>query len=227
MGQTIYIPTEGVRWISAYRADPPGLPLGGIVVVQEIFGVNPHIRRVVDGFAARGYAAIAPAVFDHVETGVELGYDAAGIEHGRALAAEVGFASAVTDVASAAVAIAAAGPVGVAGYCWGGSVAYLCAARLGLPAVSYYGARTVPLLGVKPRAPLMLHFGEKDPLISPEDVQKHREALPGAEIHVYPAGHGFNCDARADHEPQSAALALERTLDFFTRHFGTLEPFRA
>ncbi|MCU7372921.1 dienelactone hydrolase family protein [Tahibacter amnicola] len=217
MGQTIQIATDGMHCIGAYRADPAGAPRGGIVVVQEIFGVNAHIRSVVDRFAAAGYTAIAPAVFDHIETGVELGYDEAGVARGRTLAAEVGFDRAVAAVGSAAEAIASSGKVGVTGFCWGGTVSFLSATRLALPAVVYYGGRSVPFLAEPAKAPLLFHFGEKDPLIPPEDVARHRAAQPQAEFHLYPAGHGFNCDQRADFDPASAALALERTLAFFAR----------
>jgi len=118
MGHSLTVPTAGMHCIGAWRADPPGTPRGGIVVVQEIYGVNAHIRRMVEGYAATGYVAIAPALFDHAESGAELGYDGAGTARGRALAAEVGFERAVAGVASAAQAIASAGCIGVVGYCW-------------------------------------------------------------------------------------------------------------
>ena len=214
------VASDGHR-LGAYRAAPPGIPRGGLVVVQEIFGVNSHIRSLVDGFAAEGYEAIAPALFDHLETGVELDYDAAGIARGRALVDELGVDRAVADVGSAALAIESAGRIGVVGYCWGGSIALLAAIRLGLPAVSYYGARNTAWLDQPPRAPVQFHFGEFDRSIPPEAVQRHRDAIADAEIHVYPAGHGFNCDRRADYHAPSARLARERTLDFFGRHLGS------
>ncbi len=204
--------------IGAWRADPPNPPLGALVVVQEIFGVNSHIRRVVEKFAEHGYIAIAPALFDHIELDVELDYDAAGVERGRKLIAEVGFDRALQDIHAAAETVEDTVHVGVVGYCWGGTAAFLSCTRLGLPAVSYYGGRTVPFLDEKPQAPLMLHFGQSDPLIPPEDVQKHRDALSEAEFHVWPAGHGFNCDQRADYNENAAAQALQYTLDFFARH---------
>ncbi len=222
MGQSITIPTNRMHCIGAYRADPAGVPRGGIVVVQEIFGVNAHIRRIVDGYADAGYVAIAPALFDYVESGVELNYDEAGVARGRALVGEVGFDRAVASVASAARAIASAGRIGVVGYCWGGTVAFLSATRLGLPAVVYYGGRSVPFLHETAHAPLLFHFGERDPIIPPADVALHRERQPQAEFHVYPAGHGFNCDARADYDPASAALARERSLAFFARELGAV-----
>lgn len=220
MSQFISISTPGMHCIGAYRADPAGTPRGGIVVVQEIFGVNAHIRRIVDGYADAGYVAIAPALFDYVENGVELDYDETGVARGRALAGEVGFDRAMESIASAAQAIVSAGRIGVVGYCWGGTAAFLGATRLGLPAVVYYGGRSVPFLHETARAPLLFHFGERDPIIPPADVALHRKRQPQAEFHIYPAGHGFNCDVRADYDPASAALARERSLAFFARELG-------
>jgi carboxymethylenebutenolidase len=219
MGQTINLNTSGMQCIGAYLAKPAGTPKGGIVVVQEIFGVNAHIRAVADGFAAHGYTAIAPAFFDHVETGVELGYDDDSFKRGRALVGQISFDRAIEDVASAAESIGSAGPTGVVGYCWGGTVALLSATRLGMPSVSYYGARNVAFLAEKPRAPVLFHFGEKDTSIPPEAVQKHREAYPDMDIHTYPAGHAFNRDVDGTHyDAPSARLAFDRTLAFFDEH---------
>ena len=221
MSQRINLNTGGMQCIGAYLATPSGVSKGGIVVVQEIFGVNAHIRSVADRFAEHGYTAIAPAFFDHVESDVQLHYDPADYERGKQLAAEVGFERALADVASAAEAIRSAGRIGVVGYCWGGTVAFLSATRLGLPAVSYYGARNVKFLDEKPAAPVQFHFGEADASIPPEAVQRHREALPQMEIHTYPAGHAFNRDVDSAHyDAPSAQLALQRTLDFFARHLG-------
>ena len=220
MGDTLNIGTTGTQCIGAYRARPKGAPRGGIVVVQEIFGVNPHIRSVVDGYAEAGYTAIAPAVFDHLETGVELGYDQAGMQKGMALISELGFDRALEDVASAAEAIKSAGKIGVVGFCWGGSVAYLAAIKLGLPAVSYYGGRNTQLTGFQARAPLMFHYGLKDAHISVADREQVRAANPTAEFHVYDADHGFNRDAGASYDATAARLARERTLAFFARHLG-------
>lgn len=221
MGHAIHISTARMQCIGAWLAEPTTTPKGGIVVVQEIFGVNAHIRSVVERFAAHGYTAIAPAFFDHVEAGIELDYDEAGFARGRELVGEIGFDLALADVASAAEAIASAGRIGCVGYCWGGTVALLAATRLGLPAVSYYGARNVAFLDEAPRAPLQFHFGERDESIPAAAIDRHREALPQAAIHTYPAGHAFNrdVDPRA-HDAPSAALALERTLAFFATHLG-------
>ncbi len=221
MGQTLRLNTSRMQCIGAYLAKPEGTPKGGIVVVQEIFGVNAYVRQVVDRFAAHGYTAIAPAFFDHVEDDVELAYDKAGIARGRQLVDEIGFDLAVEDVASAAESIASAGRIGCVGYCWGGTVALLAAMRLGLPSVSYYGARNVPFLGRTPKAPLQFHFGERDRSIPPEAIEKHRELLPDAEIFTYPAGHAFDRDVSPDAcEPVSAKCALERTLSFFDHHLA-------
>lgn len=217
MGHWITLETNsGV--ISGWRADPAIPARGALVVVQEIFGVNSHIRAVVDKFAAHGYATIAPALFDHFEKNVQLGYDDDGVAYGKKLVDQLGFDRAVEGVQAAMEAIQDVGDVGVVGFCWGGTVAYLACSRLGIPAVSYYGGRTVPFLNEKPAAPLLLHFGEHDPIIPPADIEKHQEALPEAEIHIWPAGHGFNCDQRADYNATVAVQALQRSLAFFSLH---------
>jgi carboxymethylenebutenolidase len=222
MGTTIQLNTTRLHCIGAWLARPEGKAKGGLVVAQEIFGVNAHMRAVVDRFAAHGYVAIAPAFFDHVETGVELGYDEEGFRRGRELVGEVGLDLALEDVASAAEAIASAGRIGCVGYCWGGTVALLAATRLAMPAVSYYGARNVNFLAETPRAPLMFHFGERDSSIPVEAITKQRTAWPQAEVHTYPAGHAFDrtVDPNA-FDPSSARLAFERTLAFFDRHLAT------
>jgi carboxymethylenebutenolidase len=220
MGKQISLNTRGTQCIGAYVAEPAGKPRGGLVVIQEIFGVNAHIRSVADHFATLGYTAIAPAFFDHLETGVELGYDPAGMEEGKKLVAELGLERALEDVASAAEAIASAGKIGTVGYCWGGTVAFLAALRLGLPSVSYYGARNVPFLGETPKAPVMFHFGEKDKSIPPEMVEKHRQMLPQMDVFTYPADHAFNRDIGDHYDPASAKLALQRTMTFFDTHLA-------
>lgn len=223
MSKHITIPTSGTQCIGAYVAEAPGKPKGGIVVIQEIFGVNAHVRSVADRFAAAGYTAIAPAFFDHLETGVELDYTEKGMNEGKQLVSELGLDRAMEDVASAAHAIASAGKIGTAGYCWGGTVAMLSAIRLGLPSVSYYGARNMPFLGEKPKAPVMFHFGEEDKSIPPEMIAKHRQMLPQMDVFTYAgAGHAFNRDIDPSHYHQaSAKLALQRTLAFFDKHLAS------
>jgi carboxymethylenebutenolidase len=190
------------------------------VVIQEIFGVNAHIRRVVDGFAKDGYRVIAPAFFDLIRPDVELDYDEKGMQEGMALAGEVAFDTAIELVHAAAERLTEAGKVGVVGYCWGGTVAYLSAIRLGLPAVSYYGGGNARFTEEKARAPLMFHYGERDKHITAADRDRVRQANPDADVHVYPADHGFNCDARGSYDEVSAALARKRTLAFFAAHLG-------
>lgn len=219
MGRWTQIDTPQGR-IGGWRADPADAPRGALVIVQEIFGVNAHIRSVAESFAIDGYVALAPAYFDPIEPRVELGYDDAGFALGRDLITRLGLDAAVDITASAADAIAGAGKVGCVGYCWGGTVALLAAMRLGLPSVSYYGARNAPFLTETPLAPVMFHFGERDASIPPKLVQQHRDLLPQMDVFTYPAGHGFNCDLRADYEPSSARLARGRTLDFFHRNLA-------
>ena len=201
--------------VSAWQVDPPAPPRGAIVVIQEIFGVNAHIRAVAEDYAQQGYRVLAPAFFDIIKPGVQLDYDASGIATGRELIGALGLDKAL-DIAGCAVrALSGSGAVGSVGYCWGGTVALLAALRLGLPSVSYYGARNVPFLGETPRAPVMFHFGERDNSIPPEMVQQHRDLLPQMATHAYPAGHGFNCDMRADYDADRAQLARARSLEFF------------
>lgn len=217
MGRAIAITTRHGT-IDAWRADPlDGAQRGALVVVQEIFGVNEHIRAVVERYAAEGYVAVAPDMFAPVQPHVELGYGEDGFARGRELAAALGFERAVDIVAGAAAMLREEGhATAVIGFCWGGSVAYLANTRLGLPAVSYYGARTVPFLDEPLRAPMLFHFGGDDGSIPPADVQAHRERQPDATVHVYEgAGHAFNRDVDPrHHHPASASLAHRRTLKF-------------
>ncbi|WP_119717985.1 dienelactone hydrolase family protein [Cognatilysobacter tabacisoli] len=216
MSQWLSLETPTGR-IRAWRADPAIPPKGALVVVQEIFGVNAHIRAVCTEFAAHGYVALAPAFFDHFEHDVQLAYDADGVRRGKDLVDRLGFERALEDIAAAAAVLQADGGVGVVGYCWGGTAAYLANTRLSLPAVSYYGARTAQFIDEALDAPMLFHFGEHDPSIPASVVDLHRERHPEAELHVYPAGHGFNCDQRDDYHRTSAELALERTLSFLRR----------
>lgn len=221
MGQQINIPTTRTQCIGAYLAKAEGKPKGGIVVVQEIYGVTPHIRSVADRLAAAGYTAVAPAFFDHLESGVELAYDKAGTERGKVLVQELGMQRPVEDVASAAEAIASAGKIGTIGFCWGGTVALLAAQHLSMPSVSYYGARNTGYMNDPLQAPVMFHFGEYDSSIPPEAVAKHREQWPDMEVFTYPAaGHAFNRDVEGDphYHEASARLAWQRTLAFFGQH---------
>jgi len=221
MGETISLTADDGHKLGAYRARPEGAARGGLVVIQEIFGVNGHIRSVCDGFAADGYDAIAPALFDRAESGVELGYDEAGMTRGRAIRGQLEWDNAVRDIAAALAALSGEGKVGVVGYCWGGSLAWLAATRLGPAcAVSYYGGQIVQFKDESATCPVLMHFGDKDASISADDVAAIRAAQPDVPVHIYPAGHGFNCDQRADYHAESAALARERTLAFLAENLG-------
>jgi len=208
--------------LDAYEHHPEGAT-AAVVIVQEIFGVNAHIRSVVDRYAEAGYHTIAPATFDRAERGVELDYNAEGIERGRELATSIGMESALLDVAAAGAHVAPTGPVGVIGYCFGGSVAWLAAAQLPVAAaVGYYGGFIPKALDSVPVAPTMLHFGELDDGIPLDGVAAIQPAHPDVEVHVYEgAGHGFNCDARASFDANAAEMARQLTLRFLAKHLGS------
>ena len=206
----------------AYRADPAGKPRGGLVVAQEIFGVNSHIRNVCDGFAADGYLAVAPALFERHERGVDLGYTPDDVARGREIRGRVSVDSALADIAAARAVAAEAGKVGVVGYCWGGLLAWLAAARVpGFAcAIAYYGGGMPDAIGEQPRCPVMAHFGEKDPQIPLAGVKALAAAHPTAQVFTYPADHGFNCDQRGSFHADSSKLARERSLSFLRQHVG-------
>jgi len=227
MGNWIKLTASDGHQFDGYLAMPSGRPRGGLVVIQEIFGVNRHMRAVTDRFAADGYAALAPALFDRVERNVDVGYGEAGVTKGRTVRQGVSYDQAMRDTAAAIAHLRQFGKVGIVGYCWGGNIAWLAACRLvpGLnpgiaAAVGYYGGDIANLLNETPKAPLQLHFGERDQHITPPAVARIRAALPKLPVHTYPAGHGFNCEERKDYDAASAALARERTLAFFAEHLG-------
>ena len=206
---------------SAYVALPDQEAAPGILVIQEIFGVNSHIREVADGYASQGYLAVAPALFDRIKPGVELGYEGHDIEEGRELAFPMGFEAPVLDMAAAVEAARAGGRVGTVGYCWGGSLSYLAACKLDIAcAVGYYGGQVYDMREMAPKCPTMLHFGSQDTGIPMEKVEAVVADRPEVEVHVYDADHGFNCDHRASHSAAASAAALERTLAFFAEHVG-------
>jgi carboxymethylenebutenolidase len=222
MGEFIRLMARDGHEFDAWLAPPTGTARGAVLVLQEIFGVNAHIRSVTDGFAAAGYVAIAPSLFDRVRGGVELGYTGEDLELGRGYVAQISEEQLLRDMQASINVVRHAGAVAAVGYCWGGSLAYLAAAELPVHcAVSYYGTRTVQLLDRKPRVPVMYHFGSRDKSIPPENIDKIRAADPHGEFFVYDADHGFNCDHRAAYDAAAAELARKRTLDFFARHLKT------
>ncbi|HEX8167287.1 MAG TPA: dienelactone hydrolase family protein [Beijerinckiaceae bacterium] len=221
MGETVKLRAADGFELSAYVAPPQAKPKGGLVVVQEIFGVNGHIRRVADGFAADGFLAVAPALFDRIGPGITLGYSQDEIQEGIGLKGQSSTENTLADIAAARDFVKDAGKTGVIGYCWGGFLAWVSATRLPgfAAAVSYYGGGIGGVAEEKPRCPVLMHFGEKDHAIPLTDVDKVRAAQPtGVEIHVYPAGHGFNCDERGSYDAESAKAARERTVAFLGRH---------
>lgn len=222
MGKMIELTASDGHKLAAYRADPSGKPRGGIVVIQEIFGVNKHIQQVADGFAADGYLAIAPALFDRVQRNVDLGYTPEDIAKGREIRAKVPNDGALKDTEAAIKAVAGAGKVGIVGYCWGGLITWLAAGRLsGLAcAVPYYGGGILDNAELEPKVPLMAHFGDRDQHIPVDGVKKLAERHKKHPIFIYSADHGFNCDHRGSYDAPAAKQARERTLAFFRQHVG-------
>jgi carboxymethylenebutenolidase len=216
----ISLTTADGHRLAAYRTGPQNADRA-LVVVQEIFGVNNHIRNVADAFAAEGYAVIAPALFDRVGPGIELGYEAADVAQGRELRGKIDAGLTVLDILAAAAALPRGVKRGIVGYCWGGTVAWHGATRTAAfsAASGWYGGGVAAAKDEVARCPVQLHFGETDASIPMTDVEAVRAAQPGVEIHVYAgAGHGFACDERGSYSAKDAALAQKRTLEFFARH---------
>ncbi len=222
MGQMIELTASDGHKLDAYRADPAGDAKGAIVVIQEIFGVNAHIKEVCDGFAADGYVAIAPAMFDRAEKGVDLCYGEEDRQKGMETRGKIEWDDNVKDVIAAKDAVADAGKVGIVGYCFGGTVAWLGACEGGFDAaVGYYGGFIHNFLDKNATCPVMLHYGSEDQGIPMENVDMTRNAKPDVEVHVYDgAGHGFICDHRPSYHPEATKAAGERTMAFFGQHLG-------
>jgi carboxymethylenebutenolidase len=222
MGEFIKLTASDGVEISGWRAAPAGKPRGGVVVVQEIFGVNHHIRGVTDFFAGQGYLAVAPALFDRVEPGVDLTYAGADRQTAMALMGKLDSQKMVLDVAAAVAAVKEAGKVAVVGYCLGGSLAYAAASRLAdvSASVCYYGGRILDAKDDTPKVPTILHFGEKDAHIPIARVKEFAAAHPDLPVYIYPADHGFNCDERESYDAPSADLARRRSLEFLARTIG-------
>ena len=203
--------------LDAYLAEPKGKAKGGVVLVQEIFGVTNHIKRVADQVAAQGYRVVAPAMFDRVERGVTLEYSE--IEKGREYMRQLVWPNTLADVEAAVDEARRAGSVAVVGYCWGGTVAHVAASELELDAaVSYYGGGVAKMLDKKPRCPIIYHFGDRDASIPLSDIEMIQKATK-SPVHVYPgAGHGFNCDERASYSAKDAKVAFDRSIEFLSEH---------
>ncbi len=233
MGQMIHLTSADGAQIAAYQAEPVGAPKGAVVVLQEIFGLNRHIRNVADGYAQAGYFVIAPAMYHRVAAGVELGYTQDDMPQAFALkaSAEVLLPKLLEDLQTAIDLAARAGKaagapkalkVGIVGYCWGGLMSWRAAQKLqGLSASApYYGGGMHKELGEPLRCPVMTHLSDNDDYVPMDGVAALQKAHPQATVHIYPAKHGFNCDERASYDAPSAQLARERTLAFFEKHLS-------
>ncbi len=221
MGHDIKLTAADDFQLGGYRADPATAPRAAVVVIQEIFGVNHHIRAVCDRLASEGYVAIAPAIFDRLERNFQSGYSPDEVTVARKFVANPDWAAMLRDTQAAIEAVKNVGPVGIIGFCLGGSIAYAAATKLsGLSAaIGYYGGAIVRFADDKPKAPAQLHFGEKDAGIPPSDVETIRAKRPDVEIYIYPsAQHGFHCDERASYDKASADIAWPRSLGFLAKH---------
>ena len=222
MGNMIQLTAADGHKFSAYRAEPKGKPKGALIVVMEIFGVNSHIKKVTDEYAADGYLAIAPAMFDRVQPGLDIGYTPADIEVGRGIMQKMKLDDAMKDVSAAMKNVASAGKTGIVGYCWGGTVAWKAACTLdGLAcSIPYYGGGIPGLMNEKPKCPVMFQWGETDHSIPLEKGKEVAAAQKSSIHHFYPAGHGFNCDQRGSYNAEASKLARTRTLEFLAKHVG-------
>jgi carboxymethylenebutenolidase len=221
MSDRVHLKAEDGHELEAYVAKPVGEPIAGLVVVQEIFGVNAHIRSVADGYAKDGFLAVAPALFDRYERGVELGYEGEDMKKAVSFVPKLNVDNAVRDTAAALddVRSQTGKKCGVIGYCFGGTIAWLAATRLKADAaVGYYAGRIGLFAAEEPTAPVMLHFGRKDQHIPRKEVDEVAKAHPGVEIYWYDADHGFNCNPRSSYDPESAKLARERSLQFLKKY---------
>jgi carboxymethylenebutenolidase len=222
MGTFIELTAADGHTLRAYRAEAAGKPRGALIVAMEIFGVNSHIRSVADGYAADGYLAIAPALFDRVQRGYEAGYTQEEIQRGVAIIQRIDLDATMQDVRAALQNVSGAGRAGIVGYCWGGTVAWKAAADVnGLAcAVPYYGGGIPNLAHLQPRCPVMFHWGESDASIPLAKAQAFAAEHAEQVHHFYQAGHGFNCDQRGSYNAEAARLARTRTLEFLARHVG-------
>jgi len=222
MGSFVELQAADGHKLAAYRCEPAGKPRGGLVVVQEIFGVNSHIRAVADGYAADGYQVVAPALFDRAQRNYDTGYAQPDIQAGVAIMQGLKWEDTLADIGAAIGNAMTAGKVGIVGYCFGGAAAWMAASRLpGLAcAVPYYGGSIPNLIGEQPKCPVMFHWGETDQSIPLEAAKKVSAAHPQAISHYYKAGHGFNCDQRGSFDAAASRLARERSVEFLRKHVG-------
>lgn len=222
MGKMIELTAADGHKLAAYRAEPAGKPRGAIVVIQEIFGVNSHIKSVADGYAADGYLVIAPAMFDRAQRNYDTGYSPDEIQAGVAIMQKLDWKQTLLDVDAAVAEATSAGKVGIVGYCWGGTVAWVAAARTaGIAcAAPHYPGGIASFADDAPKVPVIGHFGLQDQSPTPDAAKAVLARHPAVNGCFYPAGHGFNCDQRGSYNADSATLARSRTLEFFRTHVG-------
>jgi carboxymethylenebutenolidase len=219
MADWIELKASDGHHLKAWQAKPAGTPRAALVVVQEIFGVNNHIRNVTERFAKEGYLAVAPAMFDRYERDFETGYDQDGMAKAMQVVPKIDFAKALVDIETARAHVAHAGKVGVVGFCFGGTCAWGAATRLKVDAAScYYGGQIIRMAKDTPNCPVIMHFGSKDAHIPLTQVEEIRKAQPNVPVYVYDADHGFSCDERASYDKAAHELAWVRTLKFFAEN---------
>jgi carboxymethylenebutenolidase len=217
MGEQVRLTAEDGHVLGAYRATPAGAPYGGVVIIQEVFGLTPHVRGVADRYAAEGFTAVAPAMFDRVEPGLVLDYSE--LERGLATMRRLEWPDTLADVQAAIDSLGVESPA-VVGFCWGGTVAHVAASELPLAAaVSYYGSGIARLLDKRPKCPVLYHFGGRDRSIPPDSIELIRETNAAGIYHVYPqAGHGFDSQGRESFSPDDSARAFQRSIEFLREH---------
>lgn len=222
MGSFVTLTGADGNTFSAYKAEPEGTPKGGVVIMQEIFGINSHIRSVVDRMAGEGYTAIAPAIFDRIEKGVELGYNEDTMKQGMGYRGQLSWDDVINDVNASVAEIADAGKTGILGFCFGGSIAWVAADQSPIKAAaSWYGGQIHQEIARQPKCPVQLHFGTEDFSIPNEAIEDIKTAHPDTPVYVYDgAGHGFNCNDRGSFHEGSAQLAWDRTIEFFGEHLS-------
>ena len=220
MGKMIRLKTKDGFELGAYRADPTGTPKGGLVVIQEIFGVNHHMKAVCDQYAKEGYACVAPALFDRAERDVDLGYDEDARKKGFGLRQKLNWDQIIADVAAAKDALAGTGKVGIIGYCFGGSVVWKACSEIDFDAgVSFYGGQVPEFKDLQAKCPVQFHFGEEDQGIPVAKVEDFKKAHPEAPVFLYKgAGHGFTCDERESFHKEASDLSKKRALEFLGQH---------
>ena len=220
MGEIINATASDGHEFDIYLAQSKGSPRGGIVLIQEIFGVNNHIKSVAERFSSNGYLVGAPSLFDRVQPDIQLGYSTEDVIRGKELKANWGKEKPLIDIIATLNIVRSAGRVAIVGYCWGGTLAWLSACHVDgfNAAISYYGGGIGQLLSIEPRCPSIFHFGEQDHAIPAEEINSLRQAHPECPIYLYPAGHGFNCEQRDSFNSTSSAIAFERTIQHLDKY---------